>query len=34
MDQNVIKRNELLAAKTIKGLASRNIEAQYAPTRE
>lgn len=34
MDQNVIKRNELLAAKTIKGLASRNIEAQYAPTKE
>lgn len=34
MDQNVNKRNELLAAKTIKGLASRNIEAQYAPTKE
>ena len=34
MDQNLIKRNELLAQTVIKGLARRNIKAEYAATRE
>ncbi|MBR6239059.1 MAG: lactate utilization protein [Lachnospiraceae bacterium] len=34
MDANVIKRNELLAQKTIEGLKSRNMEGYYAASRE
>lgn len=34
MDQNTIKRNELLAQKVIKGLASRNMTGYYAATKE
>lgn len=34
MDANVIKRNELLAQKTIEGLKSRNMEGYYAANRE
>lgn len=34
MDQNLTKRNELLAQTVIKGLARRNIKAEYAATRE
>ena len=34
MDPNIFNRNELLAQKVIKGLASRNMEGFYAPTRE
>ncbi|MBR6022875.1 MAG: lactate utilization protein [Kiritimatiellae bacterium] len=34
MDGNIFKRNELLAAKVLKGLASRNMEGFYALTRE
>ena len=33
MDERIARRNELLAQKTIKGLESRNISAQYAPTK-
>ena len=33
MDENIIKRNELLAQKVIKGLASRNMTGYYAPDR-
>lgn len=34
MDPNVSKRNELLAQTVIRGLAKRNIKAEYAATRE
>ena len=34
MDKNVVKRNELLAAKIIKGLASRNMAGYYAANKE
>ena len=34
MNQNVIKRNELLARKVISGLESRNMSGYYAATRE
>ena len=34
MNKNIIKRNELLAQKVIKGLESRNMEAFYAADRE
>lgn len=34
MDANTYRRNELLAAKVVKGLKSRNMEGYYAPTRE
>lgn len=34
MDENIMKRNELLAEKVIKGLASRNMTGYYAKDRE
>ena len=34
MDKNIVKRNELLAAKVIKGLESRNMSGYYAATKE
>ena len=34
MDQNIFKRNELLAEKVIKGLESRNMTGYYADSRE
>ena len=34
MDENIVKRNELLAQKVIKGLASRNMTGYYAANRE
>ena len=34
MNPNIIKRNELLAQKTIKGLESRNMTGYYAETKE
>ena len=34
MDQNIIKRNDLLAQKIIKGLESRNMSGYYAADRE
>lgn len=34
MDNNIIKRNELLAKKTIEGLKSRNMEGFYAANKE
>ena len=34
MNENIIKRNELLAQKVIKGLKSRNMTGYYAATRE
>ena len=34
MNPNLVKRNELLAQKTIKGLESRNMTGYYAATRE
>lgn len=34
MDENIIKRNELLAGKVIEGLRSRNMEGYYASSRE
>ena len=34
MNENLFKRNELLAEKTIKGLASRNMTGYYAATKE
>ena len=34
MNENVFKRNELLAAKVIKGLESRNMTGYYAATKE
>ena len=34
MDQNVFKRNELLAQKVIKGLESRNMGGYYAASKE
>ena len=33
MDQNILKRNELLAQKVIKGLESRNMTGYYAATK-
>ena len=34
MNPNIIKRNELLAEKTIKGLQSRNMSGYYAADKE
>ena len=34
MDENMVKRNELLATKVIKGLKSRNMEGYYAASKE
>lgn len=34
MDKNMLKRNELLAQKVIKGLKSRNMTGYYAATKE
>jgi L-lactate utilization protein LutC len=34
MDKNIVKRNELLAQKVIKGLESRNMSGYYAEDRE
>ena len=34
MNENIFRRNELLAQKVLKGLASRNMEGFYAPTKE
>ena len=34
MNENIVKRNELLAQKVIKGLASRNMIGYYAANRE
>ena len=34
MNENIIKRNELLSEKVIKGLESRNMTGYYAPTCE
>ena len=34
MNENIIKRNELLAEKVIKGLKSRNMTGFYAATKE
>ena len=34
MDQNITKRNDLLAQKIIKGLASRNMTGYYAGSKE
>ncbi len=34
MDANIVKRNELLARKVIKGLASRNMTGYYAADKE
>ena len=34
MDEHIFRRNELLAQKVIKGLASRNITGYYAESRE
>ena len=34
MDENIVKRNELLAQKVIKGLASRNMTGYYAANKE
>ena len=33
MDENIVKRNELLARKVIRGLQSRNMSGYYAPDR-
>ncbi len=34
MNENIVKRNELLAEKTIRGLKSRNMEGYYAADKE
>ncbi len=34
MNENIVKRNELLAQKVIKGLESRNMKAYYAANKE
>ena len=34
MNENIIKRNELLAQKVIKGLESRNMTGFYAESKE
>lgn len=34
MDKNIVRRNELLAQKVIKGLASRNMAGYYAANKE
>ena len=34
MNENIVKRNELLAGKVIKGLESRNMTGYYAATKE
>ncbi|MBO4749550.1 MAG: lactate utilization protein [Lachnospiraceae bacterium] len=34
MNENIVKRNELLAQKVIKGLESRNMSGYYAATKE
>ena len=34
MDQNIVKRNGLLAQTVIKGLKSRNMSGYYAESRE
>ena len=34
MNENIVKRNELLAQKVIKGLESRNMSGYYAADKE
>ena len=34
MNENIVKRNELLSAKVIKGLKSRNMEGYYAASKQ
>ena len=34
MNENITKRNELLAAKVIKGLESRNMHGYYVESKE
>ena len=34
MNENIVKRNELLAQKVIKGLESRNMKGYYAANKE
>ena len=34
MNENIVKRNELLAAKVIKGIESRNMSGYYAADKE
>ena len=34
MNENIVKRNDLLAATVIKGLESRNMSGYYAKTKE
>ena len=34
MNENIVKRNELLAQKVLKGLESRNMKAYYAANKE
>ena len=34
MNENIVKRNELLAQKVIKGLESRNMSGYYAANKE
>ena len=34
MNENIVKRNELLAQKVMKGLESRNMKAYYAANKE
>lgn len=34
MNENIVKRNEMLAQKVIKGLESRNMKGYYAPSKE
>ena len=34
MNENITKRNELLAQKVMKGLESRNMSAYYAASKE
>ena len=34
MNENIVKRNELLAQKVIKGLKSRNMTGYYAASKE
>ena len=34
MDENIYRRNELLAKKVIKGLESRNMSGYYAASKE
>ena len=34
MNENIVKRNQLLAQQVIKGLESRNMKGYYAATKE